>query len=303
MSPMRGIALKLASVFLFVIMSSLVKAASQHVPAGQAVFFRSALAMPVIVAWLALRGDLATGLRAKRPLMHAWRGLVGTTAMICNFAALALLPLPEMTVLGYASPLLTVILAAVMLGERLRLFRMSAVALGLLGVGIVLWPRLTLGALSHEALVGVGLVLTAALMSALAQIQIRRMVSTEETSAIVFYFSLTATLFSLLTIPFGWTWPGWTVIAMLVGAGLLGGVAQILLTSSYKYAGAAVIAPFEYSSILFAILFGYVFFAEAPTLPVLLGAAIVMLAGFIIIWRERQLGMRRGKARSGNTPH
>ncbi|MBP0483138.1 DMT family transporter [Sagittula salina] len=302
MSPMRGIALKLASVFLFTIMASLVKAASAHVPPGQAVFFRSALAMPVIVAWLAMRGDLSTGFRAQRPLMHLWRGLVGVTAMGCNFAALGLLPLPEVTVLGYAAPMLTVVLAAVMLGERLRLFRMSAVALGLVGVSIVLWPRLAFDDLSDAALLGVGLIMISTVMRALAQIQIRRMVAVEETSAIVFYFSLTATLFSLLTLPFGWTWPGWGVTGMLIASGLIGGVAQILLTSSYRFAGAAVLAPFEYASILFAVLFGYAFFDEVPTGAVLIGAGIVILAGVVIIWRERQLGMRRGQARSNMTP-
>ncbi|MFW2588477.1 DMT family transporter [Sagittula sp. SSi028] len=302
MSPMRGIALKLASVFLFTIMASLIKAASDHVPAGEAVFFRSALAMPVIVAWLAMRGDLRTGLRAKRPLMHIWRGMVGVTAMGCNFAALGLLPLPEVTVLGYAAPMLTVLLAAVMLGERLKLFRMTAVVLGLAGVTVVMWPRLSIGDVSDVALWGVGFIMVSAVMRALAQIQIRRMVATEETSAIVFYFSLTATCFSLLTLPFGWTWPSAPVLWMLVGSGVIGGVAQIFLTSSYRFAGAAVLAPFEYASILFAVVFGYVLFDEVPTPNVLVGAGIVILAGIGIILRERQLGLRRGKARPGMTP-
>lgn len=302
MSPMRGIALKLASVFLFTIMASLIKASSTEVPAGQAVFFRSFFAMPVIVMWLTLRGDLRTGFKATRPLMHVWRGLVGVTAMGCNFAALGLLPLPEVTVLGYAAPMLTVLLAALMLGERLRLFRMSAVLLGLGGVTIALWPRLSPDAWSEAAMLGLIFIGVSTVMRALAQIQIRRMVSSEETSAIVFYFSLTATLFSLATVPFGWTWPGWAVVWMLVAAGLIGGVAQIFLTSSYKFAGAAVLAPFEYASILFAILFGYAFFDEVPTASVLIGAAIVVLAGVLIIWRERQLGLKRGQARANMTP-
>ncbi|GAA4221212.1 DMT family transporter [Sagittula marina] len=302
MSPMRGIALKLASVFLFTIMASLIKAASDFVPAGEAVFFRSALAMPVIIAWLAMRGDLKTGLKAKRPLMHGWRGLIGVSAMGCNFAALGLLPLPEVTVLGYAAPMLTVLLAAVMLGERLRLFRMTAVLLGLAGVAVVMWPRLAFNDLSDAAFWGVVLILVSAVMRALAQIQIRRMVAVEETSAIVFYFSLTATMFSLLTLPFGWSWPELPVLGMLVASGLIGGVAQIFLTSSYRFAGAAVLAPFEYASILFAIIFGYMFFGEVPTVNVLAGAGIVIVAGIGIILRERQLGLKRGKARPNMTP-
>ncbi|MGP6087800.1 DMT family transporter [Antarctobacter jejuensis] len=301
MSPLRGIALKLFSVVLFTVMASLIKASSAHVPTGEAVFFRSFFAMPIIVGWLAMRGDLDTGLKAERPLLHVWRGLIGVTAMGCGFAALGLLPLPEVTALGYAAPLMTVLLAAVLLGERLRLFRMSAVLLGLIGVTVVLWPRLTLDDVGGSATLGVALVMASAVMRALAQIQIRRMVAVEQTSAIVFYFSLTATLFSLLTIPW-WVWPSPSVIGMLIAAGLIGGVAQIMLTSAYRYAEAAVVAPFDYASILFAILFGYWFFEEVPTPMVLSGSALVVLAGGIIIWRERKLGLERGKARPNMTP-
>ncbi len=302
MSPLRAIALKLTAVILFTVMASLIKASSSVVPPGEAVFFRSFFAMPVIVCWLALRGDLRTGFKAKRPMGHVFRGLVGVSAMGCGFASLGLLPLPEVTALGFAAPLITVLLAALLLGERLRLFRLSAVFLGLIGVTVVIWPRLTVDDLSDAATLGVALVLISAVLRALAQIQIRQLVATEETSAIVFYFSLTATLFSLLTVPFGWVWPGPVTLAQLIGAGLIGGIAQIFLTSAYRFAGAAVIAPFDYASILFAILFGYVFFDEVPTAMVLIGSTLVILAGGVIIWRERQLGIQRGKARSGLTP-
>ncbi|WP_136441717.1 DMT family transporter [Pacificoceanicola onchidii] len=297
MSPLHGIALKLGAVLIFTVMASLIKASSESVPPGEAVFFRSFFALPVIIGWLAWRGDLKVGLKVKRPMGHVWRGLIGVAAMGTGFTALGLLPLPEVTALGYAAPLLTVLFAALLLGERIRLFRMSAVALGLVGVVVVLWPRLSLDALDQAAALGVACILISAVLRALAQIHIRRMVATEETAAIVFWFSMTATLFSLLTAPFGWVWPEPVVFAQLVLAGLVGGVAQILLTSSYRHAEAALLAPFDYASILFAILFGYVFFDEVPTVMVLIGSAIVMAAGVLIIWRERQLGLKRGKAR------
>lgn len=303
MHPMRGIALKLAAVMVFTAMAVLIKASSETVPPGEAVFFRSFFAIPVIVGWLAWRGDLATGLRTARPMGHVWRGLIGVTAMGCNFAALGMLPLPEVTAVGFAAPMLTVIFAALLLGERLRLFRMTAVLVGLFGVLVVLWPRLSFG--DHDALarLGVVLVLLSAAFRALAQIHIRRLVQTEDAAAVVFYFSLSATAFSLLTLPFGWVWPDGGTLVMLVGAGLIGGVGQIFLTSSYRFAGAALLAPFDYASILFAILFGLLFFDEVPTGMVLLGSAIVVAAGGAIIWRERQLGLKRGTARPGMTPH
>jgi drug/metabolite transporter (DMT)-like permease len=258
--------------------------------------------MPIIIGWLALRGDLKTGFQVKRPLGHFWRGVIGVSAMGFGFASLGYLPLPEVTAIGYAAPMLTVIFAAVLLGERLRLFRLSAVALGLVGVIVVMWPRLSLDEMDDVAAIGVACVLISAVLRALAHIHIRKLVATEETSAIVFYFSLTATTLSLLSIPFGWSWPGIAGAGMLIASGLVGGVAQIFLTSSYRCAEAAVLAPFDYASILFAIIFGYVFFDEVPTQMVLAGSAIVMAAGGLIIWRERQLGLKRGKARPGMTP-
>lgn len=291
--PLRGVAYKIGSVVVFIAMAALIKAAA--VPAGQAVFFRSFFAMPVIVVWLMLRGQLSTGFYVARPWGHALRGVLGSAAMGLGFAGLLFLPLPDATALGYAAPMLTVLFAALILGERVRLYRLSCVALGMVGVLIVLMPRL--GGGGDGALLGAGLVLTGAVFAALAQITIRRLVQTEKTPAIVFYFSLTATVLALATLPFGWVWPTPVQWALLIGAGLLGGLGQILLTSSYRWADASVIAPFEYASILFALGIGYFAFAEVPSLATLSGAALVVLAGVLIIWRERRLGIERAKVR------
>jgi drug/metabolite transporter (DMT)-like permease len=191
------------------------------------------------------------------------------------------------------------------LGETVRLYRLGAVMLGLVGVLIVLAPRL--GTLSVEdasklETVGAMAMLLAAVFMALATIFVRKMVQTEQTAAIVFYFSLTTTLLSLLTIPFGWVMPTAQEAALLITAGLLGGFAQILLTTSYRHAEAAVIAPFEYTSMLLALAIGYALFAEVPTGAMLWGAALVVSAGLFIIWREHRLGLERGKARKVMTP-
>lgn len=303
MFQLRGILFKLIALFLFTIMASLIKASGNGIPAGEAVFFRSLFAMPVIVAWLALRGDLGVGLKMNNPLGHLWRGLIGGCAMGMGFSALRLLPLPEVTAIGFAAPLFTVILAAVLLGERVRAFRISMVLLGLVGVAIILAPRLSAGGnYDRLAMIGIALTLGSAAFRALAQIQIRRLVQSEETAAIVFYFSLTTTLLSLLTAPFGWIVPPWETTAMLIAAGLLGGVAQIFLTASYRFATASLLAPFDYTSILFATAFGYVVFDEIPTQATLYGSAVVIFAGILIIWRERQLGLKRGKARPTLSP-
>ncbi len=302
--PLRGILLKVASVCVFVAMASLIKASAAHVPPGEAVFFRSLFALPVIVVWLILRGELRHGLETKDPMGHVWRGVIGTTAMGLGFTALGLLPLPEVTALGYAAPLLVVVFAAMFLNEQVRAFRLTMVAMGMVGVMVVLSPRLSLDAsgLTPRETLGAVVVLMSAVFAALAQIFVRKMVQTESTAAIVFWFSVTATLLSLLTLPWGWVWPPVHVVVMLVLAGLLGGVGQILLTSSYRYADASLIAPFEYSSMLLALIVGYAVFGEVPTLIMLAGAAIIILAGVLIIWRERQLGLERARQRKAMTP-
>ena len=301
--PLRGILLKIGSVLLFIVMQSMIKATAEHVPPGEAVFFRSAFAVPVIVVWLAYLGKLSTGFRAKYPLGHIWRGLMGTIAMGMGFAGLAYLPLPEVTAISYASPLMVVILAAMFLGEEVRLFRITAVAIGLVGVLIVLAPRLSIGvtAGSREAF-GAMVVLGSAMFAALAQVFVRKLVLIESTTAIVFYFSMTATLLSLVTIPFGWVWPTPFEAKMLVGCGVLGGVGQILLTSCYREADASLVAPFDYASMIFSLGIGFFIFGEIPTITMLSGAALVVTAGILIIWRERLLGVERARARRAMTP-
>jgi drug/metabolite transporter (DMT)-like permease len=300
---MLAITLKVVAIGLFTGLSALIKAVSEVVPAGEAVFFRSFFAIPVIVIWLATRGELRQGLVTRKPMFHVWRGLVGTSAMGMTFMGLALLPLPEVTAIGYATPIFTLILAALFLGERIRLIRISAVAVGLLGVLIMIWPRLGSGeGLAEGATLGVLLVLGATIARGFVQIHIRRMVQSEHTAAIVYYFSLTASGLSLLTLPFGWVMPDPQTLALLIGAGFVGGVAQILVTSSYRFAPASLLAPYDYVSMLFAIVIGYVWFAELPTLVMLSGAFLVIAGNILVIWRESRLGLERGKAKPLTDP-
>ncbi len=304
-TPLTGIGLKIASVAVFMIMAALIKILAGSVPPGEVVFFRSAFAAPVILIWLIATRSLGSGLATRNYIGHFWRGLVGTTAMGFGFAGLALLPLPEVTAIGYAAPLLTVIFAAMFLGEEVRAFRILAVALGMAGVTLILSPRLTAlsgGTVGTTEALGAIVVLVGAVFAALAQVFVRRLVAEETTTAIVFFFSINAALLSLVTLPFGWVWPAPGTFAILVGAGLLGGIGQVLLTSSYRYAPASVVAPFEYASMLLALGVGYFAFDEVPSGIVLVGAALVILAGIVIIWRESQLGLERARQRQSMTP-
>ncbi|MAM61618.1 DMT family transporter [Maritimibacter sp. UBA3975] len=301
--PGVGISLKIGAVLCFTLMGALIKGTGGRVPTGEVVFFRSLLAVPVMIAWLAYVGQLSEGVRTTRPLGHLWRGLIGTTAMGLMFTSLMLLPLPEVTAIQYATPMFITLLAALMLGERIRLFRMTAVIIGLVGVIVVLYPRLGgLGAVGGSETLGAVLMLTSTLAAALAQVQVRRLVATERPATVALYFSFSSTFYALLTLPFGWVLPGAQDMAMLVACGLIGGVGQGMLSASYQYAPASVVAPFDYVSIFFATALGMAFFDEVPTRTTLAGAAIVIAAGVLIIWRERQLGMNREASKRAKQP-
>lgn len=303
--PLLGIALKIASVAVFVGMSSCLKAAGQ-LPAGQLVFFRSFFAVFPILAFLVYRGELQSALITGRPFNHIARGVVGVTSMALGFFALTRLPLPDAITLNYAQPLLIVVFSAIFMGEVIRIYRWSAVVIGLIGVVIISWPKLTLlgsgEGLDHQQAVGVVAALVAAALSAVALLLVRSLVHTERTSTIVLWFSLTASVAGLLTLPFGWgAITGWQAF-FLVSAGFCGGIAQILMTESYRCAEASTVAPFEYTSMIFAIVVGYLAFSDVPTIHTLVGGAIVIGAGIFIVWREQRLGIARDAAKKASTP-
>ena len=304
MRPLLGISMKLASVTLFMGMSGIIKYLSDRFPAGEIVFFRSFFAIPVIIVWLLLRREFPAGLRMGWPFGHLMRGLFGATSMGLSFAALAFLPLPEATAIGYAAPLLMVLFAAWFLGETVHRFRITSVGIGLVGVLIVLAPDLAalFGQGDRTAAVGAGLALVSAVLAAVAQTWVSHLVQRERVPTVVFYFSTSATLLSLLTLPWGWVRPDVGEAALLVSAGVIGGLAQALLTSSYREADASLIAPFEYASMVLAIGVGYLVFAEVPGRQTLIGAAIIVAAGLLIIWRERQLGIQRARQRKALSP-
>ncbi len=305
LSPLTGIALKVTSVAIFVGMSTSIKLAGQ-VPAGQIVFYRSFFAIFPILVFLAVRVELRTAVVTTRPFGHIMRGLAGVTAMGFGFFALTQLPLPEAITLNYAQPLLVVVFSAIFLGENVRSYRWTAVAVGLLGVLIVSWPNLTLftsgAGMSDKAAMGVVAALAGAALSAVAMLLVRNLVHTERTATIVLWFSLTASVMSLLSIPFGWQSLTWVQTALLVTGGICGGIAQLFMTEAYRHAEASTVAPFEYTSLLLGIAVGYLVFGDLPTIHTLVGGAIVIGAGIFIIWREQRLGLEIQAAKKASSP-
>jgi drug/metabolite transporter (DMT)-like permease len=301
MNSGKGVLLKVISAVLFTVMSALIRDLGVDYPTGQVIFFRSAFAILPVVVVYAWRGELMASLRTERPLGQAGRGALAIVAMFCNFAALARLPLIESNAIAFTTPLICVALAALLLKERVRIYRWSAVTIGFFGVLVVLSPHfsgdeLRIVLASAASVTGVVLALVGSVLNAGAVIQTRWLAQSESTSSIVFYFSLICAVAGLATWPFGWVHPTWPEWIALVSIGLLGGTGHILLTESYRYAPASTLAPFDYTSMVWALILGYVFFGEVPTVMIVVGSAIIAAAGLFVIWREHQLGLARKRA-------
>lgn len=294
-----GIGLKVTSVLFLVSMSAMIKLVGDGIPVGQIIFFRAFFAMVPVFVYLAYRHELKQAFYTKRPLGHLGRSLIGCCGMGLGFYGLTKLPLPDVVALRHATPLFAVVFAAILLHEKVRLYRWAAVAVGLAGVLIISWPRISLldGAADQDALYGVVATVLSTMFAAMATIFVRALVKTEKSPTVVLYFSSMASFFAAMTAFFGWAPLDLYNASILIGAGVLGGIGQILMTECYRHASVSTIAPFDYTSIIFGIVFGFILFGDIPGGQMLVGTAIVAAAGIFIIYREHQLGLQRKEQR------
>ena len=282
----RAIFSFLAAIALFAVMDTLVKRLSAGYPVAQLVFVRSFVALVVVGGYALAAGGLAS-LRTRRLGGHMLRSLAGLASMACFFYAFRHLPLAEVYVLSFAGPLFITALSMPLLGERVGWRRWAAVLVGFGGVLVMAQP--SMGALPPlPVLVG----LAAALFYALSMLAVRGLSRTESSTAIVVYLLATCSAVSaLFAIPVWVTPTG--VDSLLMGAvGIVGAMAQILITQAFRLAPPAVVAPFEYTGMLWATLFGFLVFGEVPTEAVLAGGGIVIASGLYILHREALRGGR-----------
>jgi drug/metabolite transporter (DMT)-like permease len=281
--PVLGVFLKLSSVVLLSVLAACVKYLGDAVPTGQIIFVRGVISMAVLgfIAWH-FHGFRV--LRTDRLRSHAIRSLAGTASMFCWFTALTMIPLADFTAISFTAPMFLTLLAMLLLGERIHVYRWSALGIGFVGVLITIGPHLTLGGSSLGVLVAFG----AAVFSALAITTLRSMSGAggEHPLAITFYFSLTTVVCSALTAVAGWPMPTPEQWFFIVLSALFGVSGQLLMTMSYRYAEASTLAPLDYTNLLLAVALGYYFFAEVPHWSMWLGAPLVIAAGLIILWRE-----------------
>lgn len=280
-NPARGIALMVMAVLLFTVMDGVAKYLGERgYSTWQLIFCRSFFAMLPVLLFVRREGGFRV-LRTRRPLAHLGRCALGVSSLFCFFYSFKLIPLADAMALSFSAPLFVTALSVPLLGERVGPHRWAAVAAGFVGVLIMVQPGSDL--FQPVAL----LVLLSAVLYAFAIVLVRSMSGTEASITVVFYFSISGIAVGSVTMPFAYTPPhDLTDAALMVSLGLLGGCAQFLMTNAYRHADAAVIAPFDYTAILWAVVIGLVVFGDWPAPSVFLGVAVVIASGLYILHRE-----------------
>lgn len=288
-----GIALKLGATLAFSLMYAVIKLAG-HFPVGEVIFFRASFALVPLFAVASFTVGPLSAIKTARPAFHLVRSIAGVSSMFLSFAALQRLPLADITAFGFVMPVFAVILAALALNERVGPYRWGAVAIGFLGVLLMIEPH---GGVLHLIQAGftsgATLALMAAFLSALVVVFIRQMSLTERSETIVFYFMVTCGAAGAATMTWNFALPGPAALTWLILSGILGGIGQICMTYSYRYAEPSLLAPFDYAAMVWAVLLGYFVLGEVPRPLVLAGAGVVVAAGVFIAWRERKTQRRK----------
>ncbi len=283
-----GIALMLIGTGVFVSMDALVKYLTlEGYPTIQILFFRSLFAFVPVAIFIAYNGGVSS-LKTKRPFGHVLRALIGLSAMGVIFYSFKTLPISDVVAIMFAAPIFMTMLSVPMLKEKVGIRRWSAVVVGFIGVLIIVEP----GASGID--VAVLIVVFGTVLYSLAMIMVRILSATEPSATIVFYFTVAGTLVMTALLPFGWQDPVGSDWLMLIGVGLVGGTAQLIMTYAIRMAPISVLAPFEYSAMLWALGFDVVLFSLLPETNTLIGAGVVAATGLYIVHRETQLGRRQG---------
>jgi drug/metabolite transporter (DMT)-like permease len=282
---MRGIVLMCISTIAFSIMHGLVRFVSEVLPPFQIAFFRNIFGLAFLIPLL-MRSRFAI-LRTKQIGLHALRGVINMAAMLMFFTALAISPIAKVTALGFTAPIFMAILAVLVLGERFRIYRWSAIFLGFMGMLIILRPGLV--AIDTGALLVIG----SAALWAVAMIIIKIQSRTESSLTIVAYMGIFLGIFSIG--PAVWVWQpfGLQTLGFMVLIGLFGSIAQMAISESLKETDSTALMPFDFLKLIWTAIIGVWFFAEVPDIYTWVGATVIFLSGLFIAFRERSAQRQR----------
>ena len=292
--PLLALVIRLLTALALATMAMLVKLAGERgAHLVELIFWRQLLTAALLGAGLALTGRLAL-LRTERIGAHARRAATGLTGMLFTYGAVLLLPLAEATTLSFTAPVFAVLIALVMFRETIGPYRWAAIIIGFAGVLVVMQPGN--GAAEGVTLAGVIVGLIAPFMVALISFQIQDLNKTESPWSIVFWFAALSTPVAALALPFVMAAHDPETWAIILAMALMGACAQMLLTTSLRFGSAAVILLMDYTALLWASFYGYTVFDRAPPASLWLGAPLIIGAGLLIAWRERQLARQRTAA-------
>ncbi len=274
----RGIAYMLASLVLWVCMNAFIKQAAETIPTMQILLFRNAVAIPTLLPFMIAAGGVSI-LATRRPGWHLLRSAIGVTGMTCLIGGLGALPLSEAVTITYAAPLFVTALSVPLLGEIVGVRRWSAVAIGFVGVLVMMRP-------GGDVNIGAVVLLFGTLCFAFLVIITRHISKTEHSVAIVFYFSLAATAVGAAAMPWFWVTPQGTEWLVLVVIGVLGGVTQILLAMAIKEAPVSVTMPLNYLALVITAGLDIAIWGVWPTVTTVAGASLIVATGLFIVYRE-----------------
>ena len=277
------------SVCAFSVMDLIVKWSDSY-PLGQVIFFRGFFGL-VLYYFVIPKERLKDFYYTKRPILHFSRCFFGLIALLSIFIALRNLPLATVVSITFAVPIFTTIFSILFLSEKVGFFRWLAVIVGFIGIVVISEPGLS--ALNIYYIFPFIFVLGLSYVA----ISIRQLSSTEPVWLISLYFSVAITLAGLFTIPYGWLIPNLKDLILLSFIGIFGGVANLWLSQSYKFAEVSLVTPLKYLALVFAIIFGYLIWDEIPTIKTLIGATLVIVSSIIIFRREILLKKQISTAR------
>lgn len=297
--PLLALGLRLLTALALATMAMLVKVAGERgAHLIELIFWRQAITTLLVGAGLALTGRLAL-LRTTRLRAHTVRTAIGLGGLLFTFGAVLLLPLAEATTLGFTAPIFAVLIAMVLFRERIGPYRWAAVAIGFAGVVVVMLPGLG-GDAKGVTLTGIAVGLIAPFMVALISFHIQDLNKTEHPWSIVFWFAALSTPVAALALPLVAAPHDATTFGIVLAMAITGALAQILLTTSLRFGSAAVILLMDYTALLWASFYGYAVFDRAAPATLWLGAPLIIGAGVLIAWRERQLAKAKRVASSAS---
>jgi drug/metabolite transporter (DMT)-like permease len=280
-SALGGFGLMFVSTFFFAAMHASIRYLSEAIHPFEIAFFRNVFALAVVAPWFWRDGFGL--LRTRRIGLHCLRAVCNVFAMLSFFYALSITPLSQVTALGFTAPIFTTVLAALILGEVVRLRRWSAVAIGFIGAMIILRPGFA------EVGPGQMLVVFSSLIWACALLVIKTLGRTDSSATIIAYMALLMIPLTLAPAAFVWRWPDGEQLLWLVLVGLLGGAGQLCMTEALRRADTAVVMPVDFCKLLWVAAIAYLAFGEVPDRFTWLGGAIIFASAMYIAYRERQV--------------